>query len=73
MFAPRWKKESKLLHKGARKFLNYKRDLLEADKIEAIEEARNTLRAAIKAGNRDEAAAAEKLVSKACELSLIHI
>ena len=70
MFAPRWKKESKLLHKGARKFLNYKRDLLDADKIEAIEEARDTLRAAIKAGNRDEAAEAEKLVSKACEGAL---
>ena len=70
MFAPRWKKESKLLHKGARKFLNYKRDLLVADKIEAIEEARDTLRAAIKAGNRDEAAEAEKLVSKACEGAL---
>ena len=29
MFSPRWKKEAKLLYKGARKFLNYKRDLLE--------------------------------------------
>ena len=29
MFSPRWKKEAKLLHKGSRKFLNYKRDLLE--------------------------------------------
>ncbi len=28
MFSARWKKEAKLLCKGARKFLNYKRDLL---------------------------------------------
>ena len=70
MFSSRWKKESKLLHKGARKFLNYKRDLLDADKIKAIEEARDTLRAAIRAGNRDEAAEAEKLVNKACEGAL---
>ena len=33
MFSPRWKKEARLLYKGARKFLNYKRDLLEEDKI----------------------------------------
>ena len=70
MFSPRWKKESKLLCKGARKFLNYKRDLLAPEKAKDIEEAHTALKAAIRAGNRDEAAAAEKLVTKACEGAL---
>ena len=70
MFTPRWKKESKFLYKGARKFLNYKRDLLEEEKIAGIEEARDKLLKAIKEGNRDQAREAEKLVNKACEGAL---
>ncbi len=70
MFAPRWKKEARLLYKGARKFLNYKRDLLEEEKIEAIEEARAELIQAVKAGDREGVEAAEKAVTKACERAL---
>ncbi|MCH2064323.1 MAG: signal peptidase I [Roseibacillus sp.] len=70
MFAPRWKKESKLLYKGARKFLNYKRDLLEEEKVKSIEEARSKLLEAIKAGDRDKVKEAEKVVTKACEGAL---
>ena len=70
MFTPRWKKESKLLYKGARKFLNYKRDLLEEEKVESIEEARSQLLEAIKTGDRDKVKEAEKSVTKACEGAL---
>lgn len=70
MFSPRWKKEAKLLYKGARKFLNYKRDLLGAEKASQIEEARATLLIAIKASDREGVKAAEKLVTQSCESAL---
>ena len=70
MFAPRWKKEARLLHKGARKFLNYKRDLLEDDKIGEIEAGRAQLLAAVKSGDREGAAEAEKILTKTCEQAL---
>lgn len=70
MFTARWKKEAKLLYKGAKKFLNYKRDLLEEEKISAIEEARSELLQSIKSGDRDKVKAAEKQVTQACEGAL---
>lgn len=70
MFAPRWKKESRLLYKGAKKFLNYKRDLLTEEKVANIGETRAKLLEAIKAGDRDKVKEAEKLVAKACEDAL---
>lgn len=70
MFAPRWKKEAKLLYKGANKFLNYKRDLLDDDKIAEIEESRAALIKAVKAGDREGVQEAEKAVTKACERAL---
>ena len=50
-FTPKWKKEAKLLHKGALKFLHYKRDLLKPDRIDEIESRRADLLDAIKAGD----------------------
>ena len=70
MFSPRWKKESRLLYKGAKKFLNYKRDLLTEEKVANIGETRAKLLEAIKAGDRDKVKEAEKLVAKACENAL---
>ncbi|MBJ06452.1 MAG: signal peptidase I [Verrucomicrobiaceae bacterium] len=70
MFSPRWKKEAKLLHKGSRKFLNYKRDLLEEEKVAEIEEARARLLASIKASDREGVISAEKQVNQACENAL---
>ncbi len=70
MFSPRWKKEAKLLYKGARKFLNYKRDLLEEGKVNEIEEARAKLLTSIRAGDREGVKSAEKEVTKACEGAL---
>jgi signal peptidase I len=70
MFSPRWKKEAKLLYKGAKKFLNYKRDLLEDEKVTQIEHARPELLKAIKASDQEGVKAAEKLVTQACERAL---
>ena len=70
MFTPKWKKEAKLLHKGARKFVNYKRDLMEPEKIEAIENCREELIQAVKAGDREKTAEADKALTKACEGAL---
>ena len=70
MFSPRWKKEAKLLYKGSKKFLNYKRDLLDDEKVANIEESRDALRKAIKSSDQEKVKEAEKMVTKACESAL---
>ncbi|MBK1830491.1 signal peptidase I [Verrucomicrobiaceae bacterium R5-34] len=70
MFAPKWKKEAKLLDKAAKKFLNYKRDLLEDKQIEEIHSRRSDLRAAVKSGNKDSCAEASKQLQATCESAL---
>jgi signal peptidase I len=70
MFTPKWATEAKLLHKGAKKFLNYKRDLLKPDRIEEIESRRADLLAAIKAGDQPKAAEAGKQLRNTCEKAL---
>jgi len=70
MFAPKWKKEAKLLDKAAKKFLNYKRDLLEEKQIAEIESRRKDLRSAAKAGDKEQTAEASKQLQSTCETSL---
>jgi signal peptidase I len=70
MFTPKWKKEAKLLYKGAQKFLNYKRDLLPPDRVSNIESRRADLLKAMKDGDREAAATAEKQLTAACEKAL---
>ena len=70
MFSPRWKKEARLLSKGARKFLNYKRDLLTAEKVSLIEEALCNLNLAIKAADKDRVGETSQLLTEACENAL---
>lgn len=70
MFTPKWKKEAKLLYKGSRKFVNYKRDLMEPEKIEAIEACRASLLEAIKAGDKARVAEVDNDLTKACEGAL---
>jgi signal peptidase I len=72
MFAPKWKKEAKLLHKGAKKFLHYKRDLLKPDRIDEIESRRADLLEAIKAGDKGKADEASKQLRATCEQALPH-
>ncbi|QJE96897.1 signal peptidase I [Luteolibacter luteus] len=70
MFAPKWKKEAKLLYKGAKKFLHYKRDLLKEDRIDEIESRRADLLDAIKADNQAKAEEASKQLRDTCEKAL---
>lgn len=69
-FTPRWKKEAKLLAKGARKFVHYKRDLLKPDRIAEIESRRTDLLAAVRAGDQAKTAEASKQLRATCENSL---
>ena len=70
MFSPKWKKEAKLLDKAAKKFLNYKRDLLTEQHIEEIESRRDDLRNAYKSGDREKCAEASKQLQATCENAL---
>ncbi|MEK7950893.1 signal peptidase I [Luteolibacter soli] len=71
-FAPKWKKEAKLLHKSALKFLHYKRDLLKPDRIDEIESRRSDLLDAIKADDKVKAEEASKQLRATCEGALPH-
>jgi signal peptidase I len=71
-FTPKWKKEAKLLHKSALKFLHYKRDLLKPDRIDEIESRRADLLDAIKAGDSAKAEEASKQLRATCEGALPH-
>ena len=70
MFTPKWKKEAKLLLKGGRKFVNYKRDLLKPERVEEIESRREDLLKAIKANDPAKALEAGKQLRATCENSL---
>ena len=70
MFKPKWKKQAHLLYKGSMKFLNYKRDLLEPDRVDEIESRRADLKSAIKSNDKDAAKEAGKLLEKTCQQAL---
>ncbi|MGJ8672534.1 signal peptidase I [Rubritalea sp.] len=70
MFTPKWKKEAKHLYKGSKKFIHYKRDLLEQDRIDEIESRRVDLQKAWKSGKREEAHEAGKQLQACCEQAL---
>jgi signal peptidase I len=70
MFTPGWKKEALHLVKGARKFVNYKRDLLAEDRIDEIESRRTDLLHAIKSGDRARVDEASKQIRAVCENAL---
>ncbi|WP_367870824.1 signal peptidase I [Luteolibacter sp. Populi] len=72
MFTPKWKKEAKLLHKGAKKFIDYKRDLLKEDRIEEIESRRADLLEAVKSDDKPRAEEASKQLRNTCEKALPH-
>ncbi len=70
MFTPKWKKEAKLLYKGAKKFIHYKRDLLKEDRIEEIESRRADLMEAVKVDDKARAEEASKQLRDTCEKAL---
>ncbi len=70
LFTPKWKKEAQHLVKGARKFVDYKRDLLTSEKLAEIEARREDLKEAIKAKDTSKVAEASKQLRAVCEKSL---
>lgn len=72
MFTPKWKSDAKYLVKGARKFLQYKLDLLKPDQIGEIESRREDLIAAIKSGDRKKVDEAAKYLRATCDDALPH-
>lgn len=72
MFAPKWKKNARQLAKGARKFVNYKRDLLKPERVAEIESRRSDVLSAVRANQRAEAEEASKHLRSACETSFPH-
>ncbi len=70
MFAPKWKKEAKLLYKGAKKYIHYKRDLLKPDRIEEIESRRADLLEAVKTNDKEKTEEASKQLRNTCEKAL---
>ena len=72
MFTPKWKKEAKLLAKGALKFIHYKRDLLKPERVDEINSRRQDVLVAIKAGDRSQFDEASKQLRAVCENALPH-
>lgn len=70
MFKPKWIKQAELLHKGSMKFLNYKRDLLDPDRINEIESRRTDLKSAIKEKDKEKVLESGRLLEKTCEQAL---
>jgi signal peptidase I len=72
MFTPKWKTEAKHLVKGARKFVQYKRDLLDENRIAEIDSRCSDLLDAVKSGDRIQTGEASKQLHSICENSLSH-
>ena len=70
MFKPKWIKEAQLLNKAAKKFLHYKRDLLEEQLVAEINSRRQDLQTACKQGDKDKCAEASKQLQATCENAL---
>ncbi len=70
MFAPKWKKEAKLLNKAAKKFLNYKRDLLSEKQIAEIVSRRKDICATIKSNDKEKCQEASKQLQATCDNAL---
>lgn len=67
---PRYLKHAKLLHKGVTRFINYKRDILPAAKLEEIGGLRSRLEQAMRARDRAEITKLNEEINKACERAL---
>jgi signal peptidase I len=70
MFTPKWKKTAKELLKGAKKFVDYKRDLLTPERVAEIESRRTDLHTAIQAADKDKVSEASKQLRAVCEHAL---
>lgn len=67
---PRYLKHAKLLHKGVTRFINYKRDVLPAAKLDEIRTLRSSLEDAMRARDRARIDALSTEINTACEKAL---
>lgn len=67
MFTPKYVKESRMLLKGVRKFLNYKRDILPPKKLAEIEEQFAAFSEAVKAKDREKIEEEGRGITRLCE------
>lgn len=70
MFEAAWKKNAKLLAKGAKKFVDYKRDLLTDERVGEIESRRKDLLNALRAKDRAKVEEASKQLRATCDNAL---
>ncbi len=69
-FTPRYLKHAQLLHKGVTRFINYKRDLLPAAKLDEIETLRRSLEDAMKTKNRERLKMLNEEINRVCEKAM---
>ena len=69
-WTPKWKKHAKLVLSGSNKFINFKKDLLQEDKIKEIRIAQQSLKESIKEADQSEVKKKCNLLEKACRASL---
>ncbi len=67
MFAPKWKKEAQHLLKGAKKFVDYKRDLLKPERLAEIASRQADLKTAIDSKDRARVDEASKQIRAVCQ------
>jgi signal peptidase I len=53
-FLPSWRKKALLVLKGAKRFLNYRKDLLDQQKVDEIQEKIDSLKQALRSWNRND-------------------
>jgi len=70
MFTPVWKKNAKILAKGAKKFVDYKRDLLAPERVEEIGSRRKDLLDAIRLKDKAKVDEASKQLRATCDNAL---
>lgn len=69
---PRYLKHAKLLHKGVTRFINYKRDVLPAARLDEISALRGSLEDAMRARDKSRIETLNDEINKACEKALPH-
>lgn len=70
MLTPAWKKNAKIFVKGAKKFVDYKRDLLTPERVAEIESRRKDLSDAIRSKDRAKVDEASKQLRATCDNAL---
>lgn len=73
VYKPKWKRDALLLDKAAKRFVNYKRDLLAAGRAEEVESRRHDLKMAIKQHNKRRVREASKQLQTTCDNALPNV